>query len=256
MGVGALRRHQLLELQKTKSFILQTHGAYMAPSIQNIYQAELLRTLQWLRPIRTVEVQNFKLSIELQSSFSRIFPKTSEALGVTVTKIRDAYLQDMEWSSWLLQDHWRYFVGYLRQKFPDRPELYELAHWEWVQAWMEVQPFGSASGDPGQVSVNPSLQTVSLSTFHQVLKRDPGLYAFIYDEEKATVVERPLDLYEAQILDILQEDRKYTQAQLLAMAMLSDEIPTHLSEPEWKKRLVGLLQDAIICEVQFTRSVK
>lgn len=256
VGVGALRRHQILELQKTKQFILHTHGAYLAPSVQNIYQSELLTTLQWVRPVQTVEVHNFNLSQELQSSFARIFPKTSAALGVAVVKIRDSYLQDMEWSSWLLQDHWRYFVGYLRQKFPDRPALYELAHWEWVRTWMEVQPFESFSGDPWQVILNPSLQIVSLSENHQVLKRDSGLYAFIYDDKKATVVERPLDLYEAKILDILQEDRKYTQAQLLAMVSLSDENHATLDEHEWKKRLVGLFQGAILFEVQLTRSVK
>ncbi len=53
VGVGSLRRHQLEELQTKHQFILQTHGSQIPESVHGIYQAELLRTLQWLRPQKT-----------------------------------------------------------------------------------------------------------------------------------------------------------------------------------------------------------
>ncbi|WP_295905927.1 hypothetical protein [uncultured Bdellovibrio sp.] len=249
VGTGALRRHQLEELQKTKKFILHTHESMIPESVQSIYQAELIRTLQWLRPVKTVKKDIFDFLLEEQVLFSKIFPETTKALGFAVNKIRDHYLDEMEWSSWLLQDHWRYFVGFLRQMFPDKPELMETAHWEWVQAWIEIQPFDLGELEKNVVIVNPSLQIVSFSQNNAVLKRDKGMYAFVYSREKATVVERALDVYEAQFIDLLQEDRKYTPQQLTQTALLSDEITPQLSSEEWQKKFFSLCQDAIlICE--------
>ncbi|WP_413613400.1 hypothetical protein [Bdellovibrio sp. HCB-110] len=246
VGVGALRRHQLTELQKTKKFILHTHEEMIPESVRSIYEAELLRTLQWLRPVKTEKKDAFDFLEEQHKLFPQIFPRTHQALGFTVNKIRDMYLDEMEWSSWLLQDHWRYFVGFLRQKFPAKPELMEVAHWEWVQAWIEIQPFDLGELEKNSVIVNPSLQIVSFSQESSVLKRDKGMYAFVYSSEKATVVERPLDVYEAKIIDLLQEDRKYTPEQLVQMALLSDEITPQLSSMEWEKKYLSLCQDAIL----------
>ncbi|HEY1079541.1 MAG TPA: hypothetical protein VGE46_05570, partial [Bdellovibrio sp.] len=207
VGVGSLRRRQIQQLQKQKNFILQTHESLIASSVHNIYQAELLRTLQWLRPLRTEVAPVLKINDLLKESFANIFPHTEASLGFTAHRVRDLYLQDMEWSSWLLQDHWRYFVGYLRQKFPEKNELFELAHWEWVRAWIEVQPFEGGTVEAGVVSLNPSLQVVSLTADQPVLSREKGLYALVYSDQKATVTERSLDVFEAHILDLLQEDR-------------------------------------------------
>ncbi len=246
VGVGSLRRQQIQQLQTQKNFILQTHESLIASSVHSIYQAELLRTLQWLRPVRTEVGPVLKISDLLKDSFANIFPHTHAALGFTATRVRDLYLQDMEWSSWLLQDHWRYFVGYLRQKFPEKNELFELAHWEWVRAWIEVQPFESDKAEPGIVSLNPSLQVVSLTVNQPVLSRDKGLYALVYSDHKTTVTERSLDVFEAHILDLLQEDRKYTGQQVVQMAQVSDGIGTQLSAKEWEKRYLSLVNDAII----------
>lgn len=246
VGVGSLRRRQIQQLQTQKNFILQTHESLIASSVHGIYQTELLRTLQWLRPLRTEVGPVLKINDLLKDSFANIFPLTHAALGFTATRVRDLYLQDMEWSSWLLQDHWRYFVGYLRQKFPEKNELFELAHWEWVRAWIEVQPFEGDKAEPGIVSLNPSLQVVSLTVNQPVLSRDKGLYAMVYSDQKVTVTERSLDVFEAHILDLLQEDRKYTGQQVVEMAQVSDELGSQLSGQEWEKRYLSLVNDAII----------
>lgn len=246
VGVGALRRHQLEELQKTKKFILLTFEEIIPDSVHGIYSAEILRTLQWLRPIQTQKGVAFDFREEQKKLFARLFPRTEKALGVAATRMMDAYLQEMEWSSWLLQDHWRYFVGFLRSKFPENKTLLELAHWEWVHAWIEVQPFEPDFPEAGILQVNPSLQIIHLSVHNPVLSRDQGVYAFVYDDKKQTVVEKRLDVYEAQILDLLHEDRKYTEKQLIEMALMSDEIDTQINSEEWGKKFQGLCQHGII----------
>ncbi len=246
VGVGAVRRQQLEDLKKTKKFILHTFGAQIPASVHSIYEAELLRTVQWLRPVETVPGPALNFLDEQKRLFARLFPATLKALGFTAQKIRDQYLDEMEWSSWLLQDHWRYFVGYLRQKFPERPEVMEVAHWEWVQAWMEIQPFDMQDSEKGLVSVNPSLQIVTLSQDSAVLNRDKGMYAFVYSDRKTTVVEKPLDMCEAHLIDLLHEDRKYTPTQLVEMAALSTEITPQLSSQQWQNKFLSLCDDAIL----------
>ncbi|WP_253720860.1 hypothetical protein [Bdellovibrio bacteriovorus] len=245
VGVGAVRRHQLEELQKTKKFVLQTYEEHIPQSVHSIYQAELLRTLQWLRPVKTEEGQKFDFLKEQESVFSRIFPLTQQRLGLAAKRVRDTYLEEMEWSSWLLQDHWRYFVGFLKQKFPDNKELGELAHWEWVKAWIEIQPFDLGAMEAGLVFVNPSLQIVSLSQANSVLNRDKGVYAFVFSDKSHKVSEKALDLYEAQLIDLLQEDRKFTKEQLIQMALLSEVTPTIAAE-EWEKKFSQLVSNDII----------
>lgn len=247
VGVGSLRRQQIEKLCLSKKIILETHEDQIPRSVLDIYHLELLQTLQWLRPLEVVAASKVDY-LELQKKlFIQIFPKTAQALGVTMAKMRDLYLQEMEWNSWLLQDHWRYFVGFLRQKFSSHQPLLELAHWEWVLAWIEIQPFSFSRENEG-LHLNPSLQVVSLSVANPALGRDKGLYAFVYCEKKATVVERNLDAYDAQLLDLLQEDRKFSSAQLLAQAALSEELSPQLSSTEWEKRFLSLQQDGIIEE--------
>lgn len=246
VGVGALRRHQLQELKRSKSFILQTHEKSIPDSVFGIYQEELLRTLQWLRPIKTQQSSSLNLSQAHKEIFSALFPKTEISLGAMAVRLRDLYLQDMTWDSWLLQDHWRYFVGFLRQKFSDNKPLIELAHWEWVQGWLEVQAFSLDSYEAGRVHVHPSLQVVPLTVKNEVLGRGPGLLALIYDDAKKALTEKALDPFEARLLDLLQEDRKYSASQLLEQAALSDEFATPLTSQEWEKRFLSLQDQSIL----------
>ncbi|KHD87972.1 MAG: hypothetical protein OM95_11530 [Bdellovibrio sp. ArHS] len=245
VGVGAVRRHQLEELQKVKKLILQTYENRIPSSVHSIYQAELLRTLQWLRPLKTEAGTAFDFLKEQEALFSRLFPLTKQSLGMTAARVCKNYLEEMEWSSWLLQDHWRYFVGFLKQKFPEQKELGEVAHWEWVQAWIEIQPFELSGMEPGVIAVNPSLQTVTLTQFNSVLQRDSGVYAFVFSASQSVVRERRLDIYEAQLIDLLHEDRKFSRAQLVQMASLSAVSPP-LSPQEWETKVSALADSDVI----------
>jgi hypothetical protein len=250
VGIGGLRRHELEQLKKTKQIVLQTHESFIPNSVQSIYQEELLKTLQWLRPLRTESKQDFDFHAEQEKLFIRLFPKSSAMLGLAATKVRDAYLREMEWSSWLLQDHWRYFGGFVRQKFPDNVALRELVHWEWVHAWLEIQPFTSVhKGDAGTLVQNPSLQVVPLTMAHPTLQREAGLYAFVYDETRASISEKVLDPFEASLLDLLSEERKYTAEQLLQMAAMDEEVKPQISEIEWREKLAALQNAGLIISI-------
>ncbi|XGC82346.1 hypothetical protein ACES2L_07630 [Bdellovibrio bacteriovorus] len=246
VGVGSLRRQQIEELQKTKKFILQTYEDLISDSVLEIYRAELLRTLQWLRPLQSVIGPDLDLEEEHKKMFARTFPRTLQALGFTANKICATYLQEMDWSSWLLQDHWRYFVGFLRRKFPEKKEILELAHWEWEQAWLEVQPFDSEVLESGLIAANTSLQIVTLTVNNSYLSREAGMYGLAYKKNAKNISERILDIYEAKLFDLLHEDRKYTEDQLIEAAMISEGLPEPLDKSRWHSKVQALVDSGFL----------
>lgn len=247
VGVGAKRRQQIEYLQKFRNLILQTHEAQIPEGVRLIYEEELLRTLQWLRPVSTQIGERLDLPFEQQKIFSKIFPLTEKALGFSATKVRNHYLQDLEWSSWLLQDQWRYFVGFLRQRFPQQLQIVDLAYWEWVHAWLEMQPFElNIKKEPGILALNPTLQIVPLLETNMVLEKSKGMYCFIFSPNDNRVVEKPLEAAEALLLDLLQEDRKYNPEQLVEMALLSEEMGVQLCKEAWQNTLHSMLVAEIL----------
>lgn len=249
-GVGAVRRAQLEKIRQTKKLILWTYEDLIPEDVRGIYQEEILRSLHWLRPFKTESGPTLDLHQEHMRMFAALFPMTKKYLALTAEKMAEEYLHEMSWSSWLLQDHWRYFAGFLRQKFPANKELQELAQWEWVQAWLETQAFQSSGlGDLGQAVVNPSLQYVSLSNAHALLRRVPGLYAFVFSEQSEAIVEKKLDVYEAELLDLLMEDRKFNPAQIIDMLAQTSEVEPKLTQAQWEQKFKGLQDSAILIEV-------
>lgn len=249
-GVGAVRRAQLEKIRQTKKLILWTYEELIPEDVRGIYQEEILRSLHWLRPFKTESGPALDLHQEHMRMFAALFPITKKYLALTAEKMAEEYLQEMSWSSWLLQDHWRYFAGFLRQKFPANKELQELAQWEWVHAWLETQAFQSSGlGDLGQAVVNPSLQYISLSSAHALLGRTPGLYAFVFSEQSESIIEKNLDVYEAELLDLLLEDRKFNPLQIIEMLAQTSEVEPKLTQPQWEQKFKGLQDSAIIIEV-------
>lgn len=245
VGVGALRQKQLLNLSAKREVILQVHSGDIPNAVRAIYDEELSRTIQWLKPSRVVAGGSFGFNTEVLKTFVRIFPKTNSALGISQNKICEEYLEAMEWSSWLLQDHWRYFSGFVRQKLPQNSMLFELAQWEWIHAWLEIQPFEINSGSGKHIVVNPSLQTLAIEKDHALLDKHAGVYTFVCDQEMVKIREKTLDIYEASLLDLLAEDRVYTEEQLVQMALLEEVIP-ELSQNQWKEKIEVLLASSII----------
>lgn len=247
VGIGGVRKKQLLQLRDSKQIIVHTHEHIVPAAVQGIYEQELLKTLQWLRPVQSIASESFDFLEAQRELFSRLFPLTSQSLGLASKKLCEEYLQEMDWSSWLLQDHWRYFVGYLRGKFPDQKELIEVAHWEWIHAWLEIQPFESPSSSDLQnqaLSLNPSLQTLSLSQDNAILKRPEGLYVFYCGAPDWIIREKNLDVYEAALIDLLNEERLFNFEQWVSMAALTEGWA--LSPDQWRSKAEALLDLGIV----------
>ena len=247
VGIGGVRKKQLLELSSSKQIIVQTHEQIIPSSVRSIYEQELLKTLQWLRPLQTVAVDDFDFLAAQRKLFPKLFPLTNQTLGLASVKICEEYLQNMDWSSWLLQDHWRYFVGFLRQKFPDQKELIEVAHWEWIHGWLEIQPFESTPRSDEQtpvLSLNSSLQTLSLTQENSILKKPAGLYAFFCVSPEWTIREKKLDMSEAALIDLLNEERHFSFAQWVEMAALTEGL--NLSPSQWREQADVLLRSGIV----------
>lgn len=245
VGVGALRRYQLLKLKAERDIVLQTHTSFIPASVRAIYDEELQRTLQWLQPTRVIASKDFNFDEEVRKTFVRVFPKTHEQLGVMNSKLCDEYLKEMEWSSWLLQDHWRYFSGFIRQKFASKQTIVELVQWEWIRAWLEIQPFEMPPSGSKQLVVNPSLQTLKLSQDNELIHRTQGLYTFVCNQKTVKILERKIEICEAALLDLLNEDRTFSEEQLLEMAMLENIEPPPTKD-EWRKKIEVLLGSSLI----------
>ena len=72
------------------------------------------------------------------------------------------------------------------------------------------------------------------------------MYAFVYCSSQNTVLETRLSPEEALLIDLLQEDRKYTEAQLIEQAMLSEEISQQLTQDQWMATLANLKDHSIL----------
>ncbi len=251
VGVGGVRRHQLEELTRQgRQFIMRTFEAHIPEDLRTIYNEEILRTLKWLRPLKVEAGPTLDLTEAVKEVFGRNFSRTQNYMGVMAKKLCEDYLAEMSWSSWLLQDHWRYLPGFVHHKFPQNSELQEIVHWEWVQAWLDVQAFYyQGLSDPGMIVMNPSFQTVHLSKDSPTLQRSEGLYAFVFSEKSQAIVEKALDVLDAQFMDLLQEDRKFSEQQLLEMLAEVTEIQPAPSASDWKDRLQDLLAKDIVLEV-------
>ncbi|MGZ3772200.1 MAG: hypothetical protein ACXVCY_05505 [Pseudobdellovibrionaceae bacterium] len=248
VGAGSLRRQQVEELQKTKKIILQTHEHNISLAEHQNYYQELEQTLKWLKPVKIEKGSEFNFKYEQRNLFSRIFPLTGKLLGGQAIALQDAYIDEMEQTGWLLQDYWRYFVGFLRRKFIKNNELMEVAHWEWVQAWIEVQPFSHDSGEKDVVSLNPTLQTVNLKENNAELKKEKGLYAFWFDIKHGFIAEKKLDIYEANLIDLLEEDRTYSFDQILQRVQtgFGSKYCALGSGQDWEKKLLFYCAESFI----------
>lgn len=179
LGVGSFREYQLRELLNKGIVNFVGHPRMIPESVRSIYDLELEQFKKKYPEIKITQAEQFDF-MDLQNRlFDQIFNLTKFSLGDIGGRIQQAYQKEVSWDGWLSVDYWRYFVGYLRSKFPDQKDLVSLAHWEWVHAWVQVQPFSfDYLGEPDVVEINPSLQTVILSEDIPILERKKGFMVF------------------------------------------------------------------------------
>lgn len=185
----------------------------------------------------------------METLFEKYFPLTCEVLGTRKKNLQDEYLKQMGFSSKQHQESvgdLRYFAGFVRQKNLAMPEVIETAQWEGAKYLLSTvdMDFGVIA-DQGTVILNPGLQTVEVKFAEDILQRAPGLYALVRNQE---IIEVRLEAYEALLLDLVQEDRKFTPQQLLQMMDLEESSfawPWPTPE-EREKRFEKLVQQGIL----------
>lgn len=219
LGVGAKLRQDLMRQHSSVTYILKRHHHDFLPLV-------LEQTLTWLRPEQIEQKGSFDKATVLKEHFRKIFPVAISHFGDSALKVFEDYLQEMPWEEGLVMDHFRYFPEFIRRRFSSS-FYYELFQWEWIQSYLSYVDLGPfKSSESGIVKVNPSLLVMSLSEAQDVLNRPQGLFAFVYSSQSETVVEKCLSELEAEILDMLAEDRKFSRPQLIEMLQVEKQRET------------------------------
>ncbi len=178
------------------------------------------------------------------------FPRTFELLDEQAESYIQAYLREMDLSAEhnLKDEDLRYFAGFVRQKSGHKL-ISEVARWEGALCLLKTLELEFVvRGDEGTVFLAPSLQTFPLTVGAEVLNKKPGLYGII--KQGSQVCDQLLGPFEALLIDLVQEDRKFTPEQLLQMAEFEGrELPQEireLSKTQREEKLKQLFQVGIL----------
>lgn len=247
LGVGALRRQQLLTTAFDAELI--TYPALIAAGQSELYEALLRETLAWLKPreVRTAPlpqpVGEFLPEVLLEI-LRREFPQTAAYLKGGLRELLKDYLKEVPWQGPLLSAHFRYWPVFLKRKFQDS-RLYLIAQKEWLWTYLSFADFGLPPAEVGRLVVNPSLQSLYTEDEVEEVQLAPGLTVFYYNYASSQLGEYKMDLWDAAIVDSLQEDRKFTQDQLLDQLLMM-ELDSQLPREEWLIKLSQLQSQGIV----------
>jgi hypothetical protein len=179
------------------------------------------------------------------AALNSIFPKTLEILH----EKKISYLQDQFGKTLTEQlmlpptaDTSRWFPVFLKFQTV-RQEILEVAEFEYLRHSVKTVDMGEVRTDSGQLTLNPSLQFVELHHEQPKLHRTRGLYCFFKSQER--FLEFKLGIAQALLVDLLQEDRKYSPDQLVRMA-LTHKLGGSRSSEAWKKVIEEMLQLGIL----------
>lgn len=245
LGVGASRRAALLAVPGPR--VLWTHRTLIAEDQRPLYEAVLQETLDWLQPLEIREAPPLSpaaLFELLRADFLREFPQTSHYLKGHWPELLQAYLREFPWRGPLLSDHFRYLPVFLREQIQDS-RLYLMAQREWLWSSLSFMEFGFPASEPGRVFVSPSLQSLYSVTEISEVGLTPGLTVFYYDHARGRVRDYKMDVWDAAVVDLLQEERKFNLDQLLEQALL---LENSLDREAWLKKLLYLKTEGIILE--------
>jgi hypothetical protein len=249
LGIGASCREQILKAPGP--FVLQLHPDLVPEDQKETYDLILAETLQWLKPASVQEVRLEKSSDEvifklMTEALKKEFPQTVQFLKSGAQEALQNYLQEFPWQGPLLAAHFRYFPVFLKRRFQDS-RLYLIAQQEWLWSYLSFADFGFPVQEQGRIICNPSLQSLYMSSEIAELKKTQGLYILYYDYRENKVREHKLDVYEAAVVDMLQEDRKFTLDQLLDQLQMMD-LEGSLTKEQWLKKFSSLVGEGIILE--------
>lgn len=249
LGVGAVRRQQLLADSSRHSLVL--YPELVPAHQQGIYDAILEESLAWLKPqkVRTEKLPTSPEQFLQQSLVEELrqeFPQTAELLKVDLQKTVNDYLREFPWQGPLLTEHFRYFPTFLQRRFQDS-RLYWVSQKEWLWSYLSFADFGLPRQEEGRILVNPSLQSLYTTSEVFEVQLTEGLTIFYYDYALKKVRAYKPDIYDAAVVDALQEDRKYSLDQLIEQVLLTD-LGLPLSKEAWIKKLFYLKGEGILLE--------
>jgi len=249
LGVGASCREHILK--DPGPFVLQLHPDLVPEAQKQTYDLILAETLRWLKPQSVQEVHLDTSSDEIifslmAETLKKEFPQTVQYLKSSYLGALRNYLQEFPWQGPLLAAHFRYFPVFLKRQFQDS-RLYLIAQQEWLWSYLSFADFGFPVQEQGRVFSNPSLQSLYINSEISEIQKTQGLYILYYDYSENKVREHKLDVYEAAVVDMLQEDRKFTLDQLLDQVQLM-ELGGPLSKEQWLKKFSSLVREGIILE--------
>ncbi len=249
LGIGAVRREELLAGLTPVELLIHKE---LVPTAQASLHEELLtETLRWLKPtsVRTVKLPvaptEFLHEVLLEE-FKKAFPQTEAYLKGGLRELLKDYMKEVPWQGPLRSAHFRYLPVFLKRKFQDS-RLYLIAQKEWLWSYLSFADFGFPPAEQGRLLVNPSLQSLYTADEVAEIELSPGLSVFYYDYSRKKRGEYKMDLWDAAIADVLQEDRKYTLDQLLDQVLMM-ELDSQLPREEWAKKMSYLQAQGIILE--------
>lgn len=249
LGVGASRRERLLK--ETGFCALSIHPSLIPKEQRATYEAVLSETLQWLKPQAVHEVkinkspEDFMFPLLLED-LKKEFPRTAHYLKAELKEVLKSYLNEFPWQGSLLTEQFHYFPVFLKRKFQDS-HLYLIAQKEWLWSYLSFADFGFPPREKGRIVANPSLQSLHVTSEIIEVQLTPGVYIYYYDYSQKKVRGAKLDVHDAAVVDILQEDRKYSLDQLLEQVLMLDLVGS-LSREVWMKKLSYLRGEGIILE--------
>jgi len=124
-----------------------------------------------------------------------------------------------------------------------RPEVLEVAEFEYLRHLVRGWENGALILDEGQLRINPSVQFVELHHFQPKLHRESGLYCFFQVEDD--LCEYRLNLKQALIIDLLQDERKYSLEQL-ALQAIGHRMGASQNLQAWKDTILEMLDLGIL----------
>ena len=235
VGVGGVRGYELRMDLKNSNLIIGTphlsdswKGQYLAalwdfvedhqPS--DIFyttdaSAEILLFLR--REGRELRSLGQSIQVSHYKVMERIFKNTLSVLNLDELqrqKMLDHYFLELPLNSWLISERARWFPAYLKANQYNQ-EVIQKAQFEWAYEMLQFYDFfQKLDSDPQYIKINPSAQ---------VIAHEKNLVVLYLNQFQNQVLVLKLEPDMARVLDMLSEDRKFSQVQLVEMLMFENQ---------------------------------
>lgn len=206
LGVSGPRFFLLKELAQTHDLKLMLTQQTLTPFEQQLYESALVEFRSQFPNIQIEHRTASTLEERALEMLPVVFPQTFQELGFSARKLLRDYFEEVSVATWLTEEWLRFFPLFLKERFPNRSNLYEGAQFENFRGLLDYQDFATQVNTlPNYCFLNPSLQIAQLSENHEGLQREAGLYALYRSQNGRSLLEKKLDAFSARFIDHLTE---------------------------------------------------